>query len=173
LNGPVANAFVAGTESEQQRIRIEVLRDIPIPDLEPKDVATIDSLVDRYVQLVQPRSRHVDSSGTSDLPLFTGRDDDTLSSAKRVLLEIDAIVLRAYGLPPRMERDLLDFFRNPVTDRPVPFRFGEYFPESFVPTIPLWMYISEEYKRCSADLFLKDAPTITDPVLIEALKEVE
>jgi hypothetical protein len=181
LNGPIANAFVACSESEQQRIRISALRNIPTPALGRKEVDAIDGLVDRYIQLIEPRSRHTDSyrSGslgflsTGDLPLFKGHDDDPFSRAKEVLLAIDAAILRAYGLPPRMERELLDFFRDATTPRPVPFTFGQYFPDSFVPTIPLWMFISDEYKKCSADLFLKDVPSITDPVLIEALREVE
>jgi len=182
LNGPIANAFVASRESEQQRIRLAALRDIPIPELETGEIQTIDSLVDKYVLLTRPsRSAHADpyqlpsrSSGflsAKDLPLFGS--DDSLARAREVLLEIDATILKAYRLPPRMERDVLDFFRNATTDRSVPFAFSEYFPESFIPTIPLWRYISPNFKNCSKDFLLKHAPIVDDPVVVEALREVE
>ena len=72
-----------------------------------------------------------------------------------------------------MERQLLDFFNDARTPRPVPFVFSEYFPESFVPTIPLWMYLSQDYKKCAAEFFVKHAPAVDDAEIIEALKEVE
>jgi hypothetical protein len=91
--------------------------------------------------------------------------------ARQALLRIDALVLKGYNLPPRLERQLLDFFRG--AQRLVPFPFTEYFPKSFVPTLPLWMYLSSEYKKCRVDYFLQNMPTITDAVLIEAFQEVE
>jgi hypothetical protein len=96
-----------------------------------------------------------------------------LEEAKTVLLEIDSLVIKAYGLSPRVERELLDFFRSPKRGRPVPFEFGPYFPESFSPAIPLWMYISRGFKDCNPSYFAEHAPRITDPELIEALKEAE
>ena len=80
-------------------------------------------------------------------------------------------MLKGYNLPPRLERQLLDLFRG--EERPVPFTFNEYFPVSFSSTIPLWLYISPEYKKCRVDYFLSHIPKITDPALIEALQEVE
>lgn len=184
LNGPVANAFIAVRESEQQRSRVKTVRDIPIPELGPKDVEAIDGLVDSCVGLI--RSARSAQSGSrrksnawslyrtnQNLPLLTSGEADSLQRAKGVLLEIDAAVLKSYGLAPRMERELLDFFRDARTPRPVPFTFTEYFPESFLSTIPLWMYISEGYKNCSTDFFLRHAPIIDDPALVEALREVE
>ena len=94
-----------------------------------------------------------------------------IEQARQALLQIDALVLKGYNLPPRLERQLLDFFRG--AQRPVPFPFTEYFPASFRPTIPLWMYVSPEYQKCRVDFFLRNAPQITDPGLIEALQEVE
>lgn len=185
LNGPIANAFIASRESEQQRIRLAAIRDIPIPTLGPGDVATIDGLVDKYVRLIRvvhtprrtssnvrtpPGNMGLMMIGSPELSLFGDRGDD-YSVAREVLLEIDATILKAYSLPPRMERDVLDFFRDVA--RPVPFVFDEYFPESFVPTIPLWMYLSEDFKNCTGEYFLKNAPDITDPALIEALKDLE
>ena len=92
------------------------------------------------------------------------------ADAETKLLAIDAFVLRGYGLPPRLERQLLDFFQG--AQRPVPFQFEEYFPPNFGPTIPLWMFLSEDYQKCSARYFLSKVPRITDPALIQAFEEV-
>ncbi len=179
LNGPVANAFVISHELDKRHNRIKTLKRIPTPELSKEEVEAIDSLVVRYVHLTRPprstrsgsyQTRHVlGSMSAKELPLFGG--DDSFAEAKQVLLEIDAIVLKAYHLPPRLEREVLDFFRG--ADRPVPFIFREYFPESFVPAIPLWMYLSPSYKNNSAEFFLQRAPAITDQALIDTLKGIE
>jgi type I restriction-modification system DNA methylase subunit len=172
LNGPIANAFVSCRESEQQRSRIETLEKLPMPNFTLKDFEVTDGLVEEYVRLVDhsrlpfPPDRDV----SSGLLFWRGND---LQRARKVLLEIDATVLKAYGLPPRMEREVLEFFRGAKRKRPVPFEFLEYFPESFVPTIPLWMYISPDFENCSAESFLRNAPALDDPAIIDALKEVE
>jgi hypothetical protein len=150
-----------------------------MPELSPSDVKTIDGLVDRYIRLIRPIPSSSFDSGSDasfyltspSAPLFF-KNLDAFARARDALLEIDATILRAYGLPPRMERELLDFFRNATPPRPVPFALDEYFPESFGPTIPLWMYISRDLQRCTAEFFLKHAPDIDDPALVEALKEV-
>ncbi len=181
LNGPIANAFMSVSESEQQRSRKNRLKQIPMPDLSPSDVETIDALVDRYIRLIRPvPSSPFDSVPDTSFSFYLTSQSASLflknrepfARARDALLEIDATILRAYGLPPRMERELLDFFRNATPPRPVPFALDEYFPESFGPTIPLWMYISRDLQRCTAEFFLKHAPDIDDPALVEVLKEV-
>jgi type I restriction-modification system DNA methylase subunit len=163
LNGPVANAFVHAYERGKHN-RKETLEQIPVPELGLDTVKAIDGLVDRYLDLVRPLAYE------KELPLL-GSESHDQQKGKETLLEIDATVLKAYSLPPRMERDLLDFFRD--AERPVPFLFTEFYSESFIPAIPLWMYISEDFKNCTGRYFLEHAPDITDPALIEALKEVE
>ena len=170
LNGPVANAFVAVRDSDQQRSRIKTVKDIPTPDLSPKDVEAIDGLVDKYVEFIRSV---LPIQSNPPMPLWTKGEPLYLQRAKTVLLEIDAIILRSYGLPPRMERQLLNFFNDARTPRPLPFAFMNYFPESFVPTIPLWMYVSQDYENCSAGFFIRHAPIVDDSVVVEALKEVE
>ena len=159
LNGPLACAFVHAMEYARH-IRVQTVRRIPLPKLTAAQVTAIDRLVDEYVKLVEHETR-------GRLELWGMTDD----SARRCLLEIDAMVLKGYDLPPRLERDLLEFFRG--ERRPVPFEFGEYFPEDFEPTLPLWMYISKDFQKCTAEHLLRTIPRITDPSLIEALNEVE
>lgn len=167
LNAPVACAFVAAHENKRH-IRKNTLQSIPLPRLGASEIEALDRHVDHYLRIVEGLPNATGwYSGE-----FTLQDPSSISEkAKQALLQIDAVVLKGYNLPPRLERQLLDFFRGSV--RPVPFSFNDYFPESFLPTIPLWMYVSPEYKKCRVDFFLRNAPKITDPVLIEALQEVE
>jgi hypothetical protein len=96
VNGPIANAYLA-IHSPAKGIRISAVSAIPMPATLP-DVA---ELVADYRRLL---------TGAELLG-----DGDTLLS--ELLVEIDARVLAAYDLPPRLERDLLDYFG--AADRPV------------------------------------------------------
>ena len=164
LNGPIACAFVAASEPAKHN-RKQTLEKLPIPKLRVTEIEALDRSVDHYLRTVENLSQK--EKGWFDEESVLLKTEE----AKQVLLQIDALVLKGYNLPPRLERQLLDFFRG--AKRPVPFPFTEYFPKSFTPTIPLWMYISSEYKKCTVDYFLKHIPKITDPILIEALQEVE
>lgn len=64
--------------------------------------------------------------------------DDVLH---RLLIEVDAEVLRAYDLPPRLERRLLEFFRGHEHERRVNHRFLGWLPEDFTAYIPLHEYL--------------------------------
>jgi type I restriction-modification system DNA methylase subunit len=149
LNGPVANAYISVHDFKLD-VRKQTLGCIPLPRWGTEEIMGLERLVSAYDQAIKT-------------PL--GSYD-----AERKLLAIDAFVLKGYGLQPRLERQLLDFFQG--AKRPVPFHFEEYFPASFAPTIPLWMYLSEDFQRCSARYLLRAVPRITDPALIEALEEV-
>ena len=89
--------------------------------------------------------------------------------AHRILLQLDALILKGYGLPPWLERRLLDFFRG--ERRPVPFDFGDYFPADFTANIPLWRYISPAFQSSRTDLILPFVPKLNDPDVTEALEE--
>lgn len=97
LNGPVANAFLA-IHSPANRMRISAVEQIPVPLAVPLRAG---ELAIEYVRLLTQ-------------PTALRQDDDRLES---LLTQIDAAVLSAYDLPPRLERQLLDYFRN--VDRPV------------------------------------------------------
>ena len=70
-----------------------------------------------------------------------------------ILTEIDSLILKAYDLPPRLERKLLELFRG--HPRPVPFDFPDYFPEDFRPCFPLHKYLEMDLKQASAGELLK------------------
>jgi len=92
LNGPVANAFMADHSSEK-RFRIETLLSIPIPHELP---AAVGQLAREYAAHVAKKDIMVDR----DMEL------------SRLLDQIDIMVLGAYDLSPRLERDLLCAFRR-------------------------------------------------------------
>jgi hypothetical protein len=97
VNGPVANAYLA-VHSPAKGLRISAVSAIPMPATLP-DVA---SLVADYQKLL------------TDAELMSDRD----AQLRDLLVEIDAKVLAAYDLPPRLENDLLRYFgtaRRPVS----------------------------------------------------------
>lgn len=162
LNSPVAAAFVAAKETAKHILKT-TLQSLPVPQsLAPEHVRTIEGLVDDYVAAVQ------DNNATG-LELWSGPQGEP--KARRILLQIDAEVLRAYNLPPWLERKLLDFFQG--ERRPVPFDFGDHFPRDFTPTIPLWRFASPDFDQCNGRHLLEVMPKLTDPALMDALAEVE
>ena len=97
LNGPIANAFLA-THSPANRIRISAMEQIPVPSVLPSHLG---DLVASYIEhLREP-----------ELPGLRDKQAETL------LTMIDAAVLAAYDLPPRLEQQLRDYFRE--ANRPV------------------------------------------------------
>ena len=97
VNGPVANAFIA-VHSPAKGIRVSAVAQIPIPPSLPDQLA---DLVAEYAALL------------ADAQAL--RDNDARLAA--LLTQIDAAVLEAYDLPPRLEWQLLEYFRD--VERPV------------------------------------------------------
>ena len=71
----------------------ETLQKLPLPSAHIS--REVESLIGEYVSACEG----------DDGPLFSSRP----KSAQDLLMEIDALVLRAYDLPPRLERELLRF----------------------------------------------------------------
>lgn len=97
LNGPVANAYVA-IHSPAKGIRARAIAHIPIPHVLPSRVS---HLVAEYLAL------------TSSHEALQSNSDRLVA----LLAQIDAAVLEAYDLPPRLEQELFDYFRD--ASRPV------------------------------------------------------
>jgi len=133
----------------------------PLPTLAASDVVMLEALVDEYVAAINelPEAR---------LPLWGGNSWE--ERAKHILLQMDALILKGYGLPPWLERKLLDFFRG--ERRPLPFGFGDYFPADFAPTIPLWRYISPSFQASRPQNIVPHLPELQDEELTAALKEL-
>jgi len=128
LNSPVANAFLA-VHAPTKSIRVGILKNLPIPRV--IDDGLISDLVEKYRDTL------------SKLPI---QETDRDLKLNKLLLEIDATILSAYDLPPRLERALLNYFRG-YNKRPVHHHFDEWFPESYSPFIPLHEYIGSDYKK--------------------------
>lgn len=105
LNSPLANAF-SYVHDQERRFRVEVMQKIPLPQI--RISREIESLVAEFVT----------ASEGDDGPLFSSRP----KSAQDILMEIDALVLKAYDLPPRLERELLRFMGEGQRPSRVDFR---------------------------------------------------
>jgi hypothetical protein len=159
MNSPVFSAFAASREGKRH-VRKVTLKSCPLPNMSPSDIAALDTLVDDYVAVMneQPESR---------FELWGGGSWE--ERAKRIQLQMDALILKGYGLPPWLERKLLDFFRG--ERRPVPFEFGDYFPADFAPNIPLWRYISPSFQASRPQIINPHLPELRDKELTAALGE--
>lgn len=107
LNSPLANAF-SFVHDEQKHLRKETLQTLPLPSA--RISREVESLIGEYMA----------ASVGDDGPLFSSRP----KSAQDLLLEIDALVLKAYDLPPKLERELLRFMAE--GQRPSRLAFGGY-----------------------------------------------
>ncbi len=168
LNSPIANAFVARDTMKRDNPE-SVLGKVPIPRLD-RIIEEVLTAAQVYRGLAAKGS--TPAAQRPDQASAEASDGPTDSQTCDALLAMDAAILKAYGLPPRLERQLLDFFRG-VERKGVGCPFTGYFPADFRPTIPLWMYVSDDFRRCRADYLISRIPQVTDPVLIDALAEVE
>jgi len=110
LNSPVANAFIATREGKTD-ITMETVEAIPMPALSVKQVDRIRLLVENYQSAIQPG--------------LIGNVPATVDP-ELLLKEVDAIVLEGYDLPPRLEKELLEFFSG--EERQTAHPFGDYIP---------------------------------------------
>ena len=118
-------------------ILVGTMRKMPVPARSPSHEAAIEQAALRYRQ-----------RATSAGPLFSG--ESTPDGIKRALLDMDAAVLRAYDLSPRLERQLLDSFTG-VERKGVGCDFHGYYPPGFTSYLPLHLIISDRFRRAAAD----------------------
>lgn len=106
MNSPLASAYVT-VFNPRKGFRLEVLESMPIPHgLDPQ---ALRPLIDRVRQLTNKRD------------ILSADSDDELTAA---LLALDASILSAYDLPPKLERRLLAYFKE--SKRPLTAVFGRY-----------------------------------------------
>lgn len=155
LNSPLCNAFLA-VHDPKKGIRVSTLEKLPLP---PKiDTQRLRTLVDAYHHKLTQENILLEEGQSAAL--------------ERLLLEIDAEVLSAYDLPPRLERSLLDYFRG--YDRPVSCRFHDYFPQNFTAWIPLQTHLSSDFETTKSGWLHEVLRPITGPEaehLADYLKE--
>ncbi|MEJ6785398.1 N-6 DNA methylase [Aminobacter sp. Piv2-1] len=130
LNGPLANAFLTEHASDQH-ITKELLEAIPMPR---GDFSRIVAAVKKY------------RDARSELQGRIHTSEGRTQLLNSLLIGIDAEVLKAYDLPPRIERQLLEFFRG-CSGRRVDHNFVEWIPEDFTAYLPLHEYIGPMVKE--------------------------
>lgn len=158
LNGPVANAFASARELGRH-LRVGSLGDIPIPEFGQAEQRLISSLVQRYIE--------------TRVLWLTGQLEagESYEICHQLLRYIDAEVLKAYDLPPKLEREVLDWFSG--QERPGPVEFTEYFPSTFKPYVPWHLYTSTGFELASARYTLMRMPIIPEsPSVTEALSHM-
>ena len=131
VNSPFTNAYMF---CHCRRQNLEgALKKMPVP-FESMDLFRLETMTRNYLELEQNEK-------------FELRNKNTLAEKKRQsLLAIDAEILRLYDLPPKLEKQLLDFCAG-YERNGVGFKFDRYFPEEFESAIPLHVYLSDEYQR--------------------------
>jgi len=143
LNSPLANAYVY-CNSLKRHIYDSLIASFPLPQDWEDHVARVVSAAQQYLGLVR-ESQQFQLQGENE------------SAVCEALLRMDAAVIRAYSLPVRLERAVLDLFRLPHTNRKRRRRkgigcvFGDYFPVDFKSLVPLHKYISSGYRRSTID----------------------
>jgi hypothetical protein len=140
LNSPLTNAYVY-CNSLKRHIYDSLIASLPLPWELHDHVTPIAAAAQAYLRLVREPEQFA---------LWGGNE----SAIREALLEMDAAVMRAYALPVRLERAVLDLFRLPPSNKKrrrrkgVSCTFGDYFPANFKSQVPLHKYISSDY-RCS------------------------
>jgi len=158
INGPIANAFVGSFRSSRDN-QVRVIGSIPVPKFTHEQIQRIISLARRYRDL---------RIGWIDDPFGAlGIEPE----CRKILEQLDAVVLSAYDLPPRMEREILDYFAG--HKRPGPVFFNRYYPDSFQAAIPWAQYISAEFAASSAKLTLERLPILHDQVMSDMVANLD
>jgi hypothetical protein len=136
LNSPLANAFVATREGKTD-ITKGTLERIPMPYLTESQMERLKSLIADYRDAIAfPRTIH---SGDPE----------------RLLMEIDALVLDGYRLIPRLETELLNYFRGVNQDRPTSHYFGDYLPADCDVYFSLSDHLSARFKNATSGELLR------------------
>ena len=136
LNSPVANAYAHCVLGAKRDNQVGTMRNVPAPRWSLACAANIEQAAMRYRQLAVSPGR-----------LFN--DAATPEGIKQALLDLDAAVLKAYDFPPRLERQLLDYFAG-VERKGVGCPFTGYYPPGFSSYLPLHVFLSERFERAAA-----------------------
>jgi len=143
LNSPLANAYVYSRATKRHIIGSDLL-ELPLPTIEHDHGALISAAAYAYREAVRELDR-----------ALVG--EESRAKVRTALLAMDAAVLRAYDLPPRLERQLLDLFTGwerkgvGLDDAKGRSTFRGYYPPGFTSALPLHMVISERFEQAAAD----------------------
>jgi hypothetical protein len=136
-NSSYANAYIH-THATKRDITIEQLRKMPVPHYSSADAALLIREVRAYFAAAQQLER-------TALRLHSDED-----ACRKLLRRIDALVMRLYDLPPRLERRLLALFDDEEERPGVPFQWEPYLPRDLQRAVPLYVYLAVEDGALSA-----------------------
>lgn len=159
LNSPIANSFLFLNSHKKHNSNL-LISQIPLPHFNQLENGEIQKAVSCFTK---HRSEWL-NNGHKLQTIANEPDWDLL------LKQIDALVLKAYNLPARLERQVLDVFKH-CTKRG-PFDFKPYFPDNYKSWTPYHEYLSERYSNGTAKRMLSEAPDISDPEILAALEDV-
>ena len=157
ISGPLANAFLGEHQTSRDN-RITVLRSLPIPRITDVHKEEIAALVRHYRST---RTQWLATSASGSRFEHECRD---------LLIQIDAVLLREYDLPPRAERQLLQYFAG--ADRPGPVAFSGYYASDFQPALPWHMRAMGMLAYAGAQRTLTRLPVLSDRVISDALADL-
>lgn len=137
LNGPLANAYVYCLATKMHIIGSDLLK-LPIPRGPADWMGAVVSAAQAYL------------AAAADTGGFFQPDPDP-AVVRGKLLAMDAAVLKAYDLPPRLERQVLDLFTG-MSRKGVGCPFTGYYLPGFSSYLPLHVLLSEGFQRARADV---------------------
>lgn len=168
-NSPLVNAW-AYSFGTKRHTTAGVLRRMPVPDLAASDLSRVEKAAGDYLEAARafsvwlgtPRTKLDRRKRGQTKPAATGdqmlmgvageRNEEEIEVRKEHLRALhwrmDAEVLRLYGLPAKLERELLDLFCG-VARRGVPFHQERYIPRvcAAVETLHDFLCITDEWER--------------------------
>ena len=148
LNSAVANAFISDHEGGRDN-HGRTIKALPLPNQDHPALRAVAELSRECNRIMA---------------------DDPSSDLTNLLLEIDAQLLLAYDLSPRDEKRLLDMFSG--IERPGCPSFTGFYPPDYAPTIPLHIYLSQEFQEAKAERLLPNIPTFDDPVISDMFNDL-
>lgn len=179
MNSPVANAF-AYSHLAKRNILVGTIRTMPVPPRSPTHDAAIEHAAARYRALAIAKSK----AKPAPTNLFTPSSPatgpvPTNDEVRAALIAMDAAVLRAYDLPPRLERQLLDLFTD-VERKGVGLdgpngksTFRGYYPPGFTAYVPLHELTSSSFAESSAGRLARESMSVRSRSANEALDIAE
>ncbi|WP_168454048.1 HsdM family class I SAM-dependent methyltransferase [Sphingopyxis microcysteis] len=126
INSPLASAYMLEHATNQHLTNV-IMKQLPLP--KRNAFGEVVAAVRRYHEALAAAASHA---------LRTSEIDKTLET---LLIDVDAQLLKAFDLPPRLERRLLEVFRGHEAERRVAHRFEGWFPQDFTAYIPLHEYV--------------------------------
>ena len=159
VNSPLANAALFSKGGKRDN-RIRALEQIPIPLTQMIDEKRITYLA-KYYKALRSSLKEETVVGSN------------IQDCSQTLMEMDSLILKAYDLPPRLQRKLLELFSRTPATRCL-FDFPDYFPEGdFRPCIPLHKYIEMDLKQASAGELLKRITPFDSEDMHEFFMDIE